>query len=428
MTKEAILFLACFVFFIGCSTQKTVQPISPLTYEAPISFLDEFLSGLPTEEKVEKVDERLDQRIEDQKPKAEEERREEKVKPEEKKVAEQGEIPLAVIPKLSAPPGERISLSDLAITDLYLKKKRQLFTTLVNVGTVPLQMDGVVLSLFVDGRWEGRYSWEVLSSQKELQPQESIHLSLPYSIVGRREVEIRVESPKERIELNQENNQFKKALEGFPLGPDIAVKDFSLTEDLDLSILLCNEGEVDLRRGGTFRVRIYVNDRKISDFEHYLSEELKAHAKTIYVLTPPYRIPLKGSSRVRVSLMPKLRQDDIFLENNALERRFIIFPFQLGGQGREQFSFLIPRPPSRRESMSELIKMELRWEMATAPLQLSFHESEGNKDLPYFIGRSPIRVEWPLPTFEPQRESHWMVSVTNLFDNRIEGHLIIQHP
>lgn len=428
MSKEAIFFLACFVFFIGCSTQKTVQPISPLTYEAPIHFFDEFLSGLSTEEKVEKAEEKLDKRVEDQKPKAEEERREEKAKPEEEKVTEKGKIPLAMIPKPSEPLGERIGLSDLAVTDLYLKKKRQLFATLVNAGEVPFQMDGVVLNLFVDGRWEGRYSWETLSSQKELQPQESIQLSLPYSIIGRREVEIRVEPPNERIESNRENNQFRKSLEGFPFGPDIAVKDFSLTEDLELTILLCNEGEVDLRRGGTFRVRIYLNDRKISDFEHYISEELKARSKTIYILTPPYRIPLKGSSRVRVSLMPKLRQDDIFLENNSLERRFIIFPFQLGGQGREQFSFLIPRPPSRGETMSEPIKMELRWEVATAPLRLSFRESEGSKDPPYFIGKSPLKVEWPLPTFEPQRESHWMVSVTNLFDNRVEGHLIIQHP
>jgi len=78
--------------------------------------------------------------------------------------------------------------------------------------------------------------------------------------------------------------------------------------------------------------------------------------------------------------------------------------------------------------MSEPIKMELRWEVATAPLRLSFRESEGSKVPPYFIGKSPLKVEWPLPTFEPQRESHWMVSVTNLFDNRVEGHLIIQHP
>ncbi len=424
MPKGAILFLACFVFFIGCSTQKTVQPISSLTYEAPVYLVDEYLSGLPPEKR---VDERSEKGGEDQKGE-EEERKEEKTKIEEGKVTkeEKPSLPTPLLPP--EPLQERIGLYDLAVTDLYLKKKRQLVATLVNVGEVPFQMDGLVLNLFVDRRLEGRYLWETLSNKKELQPQESIHLSLPYSIIGQREVEIRVDPPGERIELNQENNQFKKSLEGFPLGPDIAVKDFSLTEDLELMILLCNEGEVDLRRGGTFRVRIYLNDRKISDFEHYVSEDLKAHSKTIYVLIPPYRIPLKGSSRVRVSLMPKLRQDDIFLENNALERRFIIFPFQLGGQGREQFSFLIPRPPSRREAMSESIKMELRWEKATAPLQLSFRESEGSKDPPYFTGKSPLKVEYPFPTFEPQGESIWMVSVTNLFDNRVEGHLIIQHP
>lgn len=406
-----------------------VQPISPPTHEAPLSFLDEYLSASAPEEKSEgSTEERGDKKIEEQEAKKEEEKKEEKAKLEGEQVMIKEEVSLAMIPKPPEPLPERLSLPDLAVKDLSLKKKRQLLATVANVGTIPFQMDHVVLNLSVDGRLEGRYPWELLSSKKELHPQESIHLSLPFSIIGRREVEIRVEPPAGRIELDRTNNQFKKILDGLPLGPDLTIKDFSLTEDLELMILLCNEGEIDLRKGVTLRVRIYLNDRKVSDFEHYVSEELRARSQTIYTLNPPYRIQLKGSSRVRVSLTPKLRQDDIFLENNALERRFIIFPFQLGGQGREQFSFIIARPSPKEENLSELVKMELRWEMATSPLQLSFRESEGMKDPLYFTGKSPLKVEWPLPPFEIQRESHWMVSVNNLFENRVEGHLIIQHP
>jgi hypothetical protein len=42
------------------------------------------------------------------------------------------------------------------------------------------------------------------------------------------------------------------------------------------------------------------------------------------------------------------------MENNVLERRFIIFPFQIGGQGKEQFSFFVP--PPRRERKNRLKK------------------------------------------------------------------------
>jgi hypothetical protein len=171
-----------------------------------------------------------------------------------------------------------------------------------------------------------------------------------------------------------------------------------------------------------------LNDRKISDFEHFISEELKAHSKNLYTLSPPYRISIRGISRVRVFLAPKLRSDDIHMENNILERRFIIFPFQIGAQGREQFSFFIPSPPLKGEESSDKIKMEVRWEGAGAPLKLSFGGSGDARDLPDISGKSPLKVEWPIPADETQRESHWRISVTNPFENRVEGHLIIQHP
>jgi hypothetical protein len=401
MSKGAILFFAFFLFLSGCSTRMTVQPTSPLPSIDPLYYPDEYFSGIPVKEKVT----------------------------EEGEKAEKHEVShLTAAPMPAEVPKESLSLPDITVSDLFLKQKRRLFATLTNIGTAPFPMESGGLSLFVDGRLEESYALKSLSDHGLLKPQESITLSTPFSLFGRHEVEVKVDTPVEQRELDKENNQLKKILEGLPVGPDIVIRDFHLTEDLELSIILSNNGEADLRKGVTFRIRIYLNDRKISDFEHFISEELKAHSGNLYTLSPPYRVSVKGISRVRVSLAPMLRSDDIRLENNILERRFIIFPFQIGAQGREQFSFFVPPPPLRGEESSEKIKMEVRWEGSSNPLKFSFGGSEDGRALLDISGMSPLKVEWPIPAGETQRESHWRVSVTNPIENRVEGHLIIQHP
>jgi len=398
MSKGAILFFAFSLFLSGCSTRLTVQPTSPLPSIESLYYPDEYFSGIPVEEKMAEK-------------------------------AEKHEVShLKAAPMPAEVPKESLSLPDITVSNLFLKQKRKLFATLTNIGTAPFPMESGGLSLFVDGRLEKSYALKSLSDHGLLKPQESVTLSTPFSLFGRHEVEVRVDTPAEQRELDKENNQLKKILEGIPIGPDIVIRDFHLTEDLELSIILSNNGEADLRKGVTFRIRIYLNDRKISDFEHFISEELKSHSGNLYTLLPPYRVSIKGISRVRVSLAPKLRSDDIRLENNSLERRFIIFPFQIRAQGREQFSFFVPSPPLRGEEPSEKIKMEVRWEGSSTPLKFSFEGSEDGRALLDISGISPLKVEWPISAGEIQRENHWRVSVTNPIENRVEGYLIIQHP
>ncbi|MBM4276834.1 MAG: hypothetical protein FJ130_02995 [Deltaproteobacteria bacterium] len=420
MSKGAILFLAFSLFLSGCSPRMTVQPASSLPSIEPLYHPDEYFSGIPVEEEVAEIAEKVQKKVEE----GAEEKVEEKIEKEEKQVVSH----LAAPPMPAEPPKETLSLPDITVANLFLKQKRRLFATLTNIGTAPFSMESGGLSLFVDGRLEKRYALNSLSDYGHLNPQESITLSTPFSLFGRHEVEVRVDTPVEQRELNKENNRLKKILEGLPIGPDIVIRDFDLTEDLELSIILSNNGEADLRKGVTFRIRIYLNDRKISDFEHFIFEDLKAHSGNLYTLSPPYRVSVKGISRVRVSLAPKLRSDDIRMENNILERKFIIFPFQIGAQGREQFSFFVSSPLLRGEESSEKIKMELRWEGSSAPLKFSFGGSEDGRPLLDISGMSPLKVEWPIPAGETQRESHWRVSVTNPIENRVEGHLIIQHP
>ena len=386
----------------------TVQPASPLPLIEPLYYPDEYFSGIPVEEKVAVIADKVEKKGE---------------KTEKQEVSH-----LTTVPMPAEVPKESLSLPDITVSNLFLKQKRRLFATLTNIGTAPFPMESGGLSLFVDGRLEKSYTLKSLSDHGLLKPQESITLSTPFSLFGRHEVEAKIDTLAEQRELDKENNWLKKILEGLPIGPDIVIRDFYLTEDLELSIILSNNGEADLRKGVTFRIRIYLNDQKISDFEHFISEELKAHSGNLYTLSPPYRVSIKGMSRVRVSLAPKLRPDDIRLENNILERRFIIFPFQIGAQGREQFSFFVPSPPLRGEEPSEKIKMEVRWEGSSAPLKFSFEGSEDGRALLDISGISPLKVEWPISAGEIQRENHWRVSVTNPIENRVEGYLIIQHP
>ena len=333
---------------------------------------------------------------------------------------------LVALPKAPESLKEPLRLPDITITNLSLDQKRRLVATLANIGTSPFSMEDGTFLIFVDGQLEKIYDLNHLSKQTSLQPEESITFDTPLTIFGRHEIEARIDTGTEMREFSKENNFLKKILEGLPIGPDIVVKDLSLTEDLELNIILSNNGEADLRKGTTLRFRIFLNDRKVSEFEHFTSEALKAHSKNHYIIDPPYRIGIKGISKVKVSISPKLRSDDIRLENNMIERTFIIFPFRIGAQGREEFSFSLPLHPSKDEIKGERMRIEVRWEGGGSLLILSFKEFGKVMNLPSVSGKSPLKIEFPFG--EAQKENPWRVAVINLVEKRVEGYLIVQHP
>ena len=319
-------------------------------------------------------------------------------------------------------------LPDLTITDLFLNPQRKLAVTIANMGDSPLPLGGGNLKIIVDGSLKGSYTLGSLSNQSFLPMKGSITLTTPLTFVGRHEIDAQVDFTHGVKESNAENNSLKKVLDGLPVGPDIVVKDLDLTEDLELMIILSNAGEVDLRKGVTFRIRIFVNDRKISEFDHFISEALKANFGNRYLMDPPYRVGIAGISKVKVSISPKLPSDDIRLENNVLKRTFIIFPFRIGPQGREEFSFSFSAPRPQGEGPTEKVKTEARWEGGSSSLMLSFKKSGTLKGIPTLSGKSPLKVEFPISFEEVQKESVWNVLITNLIDKKVEGHLIIQHP
>ena len=319
-------------------------------------------------------------------------------------------------------------LPDLTITDLFLNPQRKLAVTIANVGGSPLPLGAGNLKVFVDGDLKGSYTLGSLSDQSVLPVKGSLTLATPLTPVGRHEIDAHVDFPYGIKESNEENNSLKKVLEGFPVGPDVVVKDLDLTEDLELIIILCNAGDVDLRRGVTSRIRILVNERKVSEFDHFISDMLKANSENRYLMEPPSRVVITGISKVKVSISPKLSSDDIRLENNVLERTFIIFPFRIGPQGREEFSFSFSSPGPQGESQTERMKAEARWEGSGSPLMLSFKKPGTAKEIPTLSGKSPLRVEFPIAFEEIRKGSLWNILVTNLVDKKVEGHLIIQHP
>jgi len=324
------------------------------------------------------------------------------------------------------PPLQLDPLPDLIITDLFLSSQKKLIVTITNVGSRPLPLGGGSLKVMVDGFLKGIYTLGSLSHQSLLPVKESIALTTPLSLVGRHEIEVHIDFLQGLKESNEENNKLKKILEGLPVGSDIIVMELDLTEDLELMIIVSNAGQIDLRKGVTFRIRIYVNERKVSDFDHFISEALKANFGNRYIIAPLYRVKIAGISKVKVSTSPKFHMDDICLENNILERTFIIFPFKLGPHGREEFSFSFLRPQS--EGQAEKMKTEARWEGAVSALMLSFKKQGSTKGIPTLSGKSPLKVEFPTIFEEVQKESVWSILVTNLIDKRVEGHLIIQHP
>jgi archaellum component FlaG (FlaF/FlaG flagellin family) len=319
-------------------------------------------------------------------------------------------------------------LPDLIITDLFLNLQKKLAVIIANIGETPLPLGGGSLKVMVDGSLKGIYTLGSLSNQSLLPVEGSMTLTTPLTLVGRHEIDAHVDFIQGVKESNEENNHLKKILEGLPVGPDIVVKDLDLTEDLELMIILSNAGEVDLRRGVTFRIRIHLNDRKISDFDHFVSEAMKANFGNHYFIAPPYQVGIAGISKLKVSISPKLPTDDIRLENNVLERTFIVFPFRIGPQGREEFSFSFSSPRPQSEGQIEKMKAEARWEGGGSTLMLSFKKPGTIKGIPTLSGKSPLKVEFPIAFEEVQKESVWSIFVTNLIDKKVEGNLIIQHP
>ena len=318
-------------------------------------------------------------------------------------------------------------LSDLAVTDLFLTPQRKLAVTIANLGDSSLPLGEGNLKIMVDGFLKGSYPLGSLSDQSSLPPKGSMTLATPFISVGRHEIDARVDFPDEVKESNLENNSLKKMVEGPPVGPDIVVKDLELTEDLELMIVLSNAGEADLRKGVIFQIQVYVNDQKISEFDHFISAALKANLKNRYVVAPPYQVGIAGTSRVKVSISPELSSDDIRLDNNVFEGTFIIFPFKIGPQRKEEFSFSYPAPRLRSESQTEKVMIEARWELRSSLLMLSFKKSVSIGGIPTVSGKSPLKVEFPIPFEDAQKESVWTVSVANLVEKKVEGHLIIQY-
>jgi len=317
---------------------------------------------------------------------------------------------------------------DLTISELFLNPQRKLSVTLANIGESPISLKSVNLKIFVDGLPKGSYPLESFSDQPFLPPKGNSTFTTPLTLTGRHEILARVELTNEVKESDEERNSLKKILDGPPVGPDIMVKDLDLTEDLELMIILSNAGEVDLRKGAIFQIQVFVNDQKISEFDHFISEVIKANFGSRYVLAPPYQVGVAGISRVKVSISPELSSDDIRLENNVLEKTFVIFPFKIAPRGGEAFTFSISPPRVQGEGHAERVRAEARMVGGSSSLMLSFKLSGSLKGVLTFSGRSPLKVEFPMAFEELQKESLWSVFVTNLAGKKVEGYLIIQHP
>ncbi len=326
--------------------------------------------------------------------------------------------------KIEAKP---VLFPNLTITDLFLNPQKRLGVIIANIGDSPIPFGTGNLKVFIDGSLKGNYALKSVSDQSTLPSRGAITFITPLTFVGRHEILAQVDSPYNAKDSNEKSNSLIKILKGVPIGPDIVVKDLDLTEDLTLTIILSNGGEVDLRKGATFQIRILVNEQKISEFDHFISEVLKANHGNRYIIEPPYQVEIAGVSEVKVTILPKFSSDDILLENNILKRTFIIFPFKMEPKGREEFSFSLPSLPPKSKRQMEKVKAEARWEGGDSLIMLSFKKWGVLQGTPTFVGRNPLKAEIPIPD-EVQDESVWSIFVANLVDRKVEGQLIIQHP
>jgi hypothetical protein len=317
---------------------------------------------------------------------------------------------------------------EIRVTDLSLNPQRRVVVTLANVGKgIFLLRDGT-LKVSVDGTPKGSYTLRSSSDQDHLLPEESMTFPTSVTLAGRHEVYATIDTDPGLKERKKESVGFRKMLEGLPVGPDIIVKELELTEDYELSILLSNTGEGELRKGTTFRIRVYLNDQKVSDFDHLVSEPLRPLSGNRYAVDPPYRIRISGTTKVRVSIWAKGISDDIRLDNNTIERVFVIYPFKIGPQKSEDFPLFPFSYPLKKRGQKEKVRTEVRWDGGGFPLRLSLIGSGSSQKPPVVSGRSPLRLEVPIEEEKDRRGQPWRISVANLMEKKVEGTLIIQTP
>ncbi len=352
-----------------------------------------------------------------------------------------------------APP-QPVLLPHLTISDISLSETGKIEVMLSNTGKGPAPNGVGSLAIYVDGLLKWKDSLGTFPDQSFLEPGGSTLYTTPIELAGRHEVRAVLDKEEKTVEENKLSNVFpkvlgkekleakpivpdptieenegqKKTLDGLPVGPDIVVEDLDLTEDLELMIILSNAGEVDLRKGAIFQIQVFVNDQKMSEFDHFISEALKANLKNRYMVAPPYQVVIAGISKVKVSISPELPSDDIRLENNTLERTFILFPFKIRPQGKEEFSFSFSAPRLRSKAQTEKVTIEARCEWGSSSLMLSFKKSGSVDGIYTLTGKSPLKVEFPVLFEEAEKESVWSIFITNLIKKKVEGHLIIRHP
>ena len=214
---------------------------------------------------------------------------------------------------------------------------------------------------------------------------------------------------------------------GLPVGPDIVIKELDLTEDLDLSIILSNAGQTDLGRGVGLGIQVFVNKRKISEFDHYVSGSLKANFGNRYVVNPPSRIGISGICRVKISISPKRASDDIQPGNNMMERTFVVFPLKMGPREKQSYSVSPLSPGSKDSDKVQKMKLEARVD-GEARVVLSVSGPGDSGSGPTFSGKTPLKAEVPLHLEDAQKDGEWRISVTNRLKKKLEGHLLIQYP
>ena len=331
-------------------------------------------------------------------------------------------------PPKSEKPSELLSYPDLTISRLDLSPDRKLVVHIVNIGNEPFPLREATVRIFVDGILKGRYPLGSPSERSHLSPKEEILITTSVAIIGRHEVYAYIVPEPGSKERNLDNNGLRKRLESLLIGPDLLVKEFDLSEDFDLTIVLSNAGELELPKGTTLRIRIYMNGQKVSEFDHFISEPLKPYFESRYVIDPPYRVRVSGNSRVKVVISPRQPKDDVRPENNSLERNFGIFPFKIEPQTSQEFSLDLSNPDLKESRQGEIMKAEVRWDGGGAPVTLSLKGGANLRRISPINGKSPLKLEVPIEEGPNRKGKAWRFSISNLMEKKAEGHLIIQSP
>ena len=282
-------------------------------------------------------------------------------------------------------------LPDLVPTAVGFDADGVLEFTMENQGEAEVPAEIGSVSIAVDGRIRGGYSFPVLADQSFRAPGGSITIRTNFRLAGEdRRVGIHVDSGAEIAESNEFQNTLTRSLTPPVIaGPDLVLGPFAFSEQDGVSFSVRNVGTAPSPAGQVVTIRVIVNESVAADLTETLPELAPGDAHAVEPAPP---IHVNPGDEVRALLNTPGLFDEIDNDNNVREE-------VAGGPSFAPYTALLANP---------LIRDNIVWELAGGGFSYGAWSAAMKSDLEAAVLRLERGERQPMTAPPSIDANHWM--------------------